>query len=53
MYAQGTVMPEMSDLIYRNSDLGKMGRLFRFHGFEDHGLIGCVSNVGAALFAAY
>lgn len=42
-------MPEMSDLIYRSNDLGKMGKLLRFHGLADHGLIGCVSSVGAAL----
>lgn len=42
-------MPEISDLIYRNNDFGRMGRLLRFQGFADQGLVGCVSNVGAAL----
>jgi hypothetical protein len=41
----------MSDLMYRSKDCGKMGRLLRFQGFADHGLVGCVSSVGAALYA--
>jgi hypothetical protein len=49
MYAQGTVIPDISDLMYRNSDCGRIGRLLRFQGLDDHGLVGCVSRVGAAL----
>jgi hypothetical protein len=48
-YVQGTVMPEMSDLMYRRSESESIGMLFKFHGSLEYGFIGCVSNVGIAL----
>jgi hypothetical protein len=48
-YVQGTVMPEISDLMYLRRESGRMGMLFKFHGSFDAGSRGCVSSVGMAL----
>jgi hypothetical protein len=48
-YVQGTVMPEISDLMYLRRESGRMGILFKFHESFDAGSRGCVSNVGMAL----
>lgn len=48
-YVHGTVMPEMSDLIYLNSELDRIGILFKFQGSFEAGSKGCVSIVGIAL----
>ena len=48
-YVHGTVMPEMSDLMYRRSESERMGILFRFQGSLEYGFIGWVSRVGIAL----
>jgi hypothetical protein len=51
-YVQGTVIPEISDLMNRRSDSGKMGILFRFHGSFEYAFNGCVSIVGIALITS-
>jgi hypothetical protein len=48
-YVHGTVMPEMSDLMYRRSESESIGMLFKFHGSLEYGFMGCVSRVGIAL----
>ena len=48
-YVHGTVIPEMSDLMYRRSESESIGMLFKFHGSLEYGFIGCVSRVGIAL----
>lgn len=42
-------MPEMSDLIYLNSELDRIGMLFKFQGSLEAESKGCVSIVGIAL----
>jgi hypothetical protein len=48
-YVHGTVMPDMSDLMYRRSESERIGILFRFQRSLEYGFIGCVSSVGIAL----
>lgn len=48
-YVHGTVIPEISDLMYRKSDWFKIGILLKFQGSLEYGSSGCVSNVGMAL----
>lgn len=48
-YVHGTVMPEMSDLMYRRSESESIGMLFKFHESLEYGFMGCVSRVGIAL----
>jgi hypothetical protein len=48
-YVQGTVMPDMSDLMNRKRDSGTIGILLRFHASLEYGFSGCVSIVGIAL----
>ena len=42
-------MPEISDLMNRRRDSGKMGMLFRFQGSLEYEFNGCVSRVGIPL----
>lgn len=48
-YVQGTVIPEISDLMYLSRESGRIGMLFRFHGSFEAGSSGWVSKVGMAL----
>ena len=48
-YVQGTVMPDISDLIKRSRESARIGMLFKFHGSFEYWFIGCVSSVGIAL----
>ena len=48
-YVHGTVIPEISDLINRRSDSGRIGILFRFHGSFEYEFSGWVSMVGIPL----
>lgn len=48
-YVHGTVIPEMSDRMYRRRDWESIGMLVRFHGSFEYGSRGCVSKVGMAL----
>ena len=48
-YVQGTVIPEMSDLMKRSRESARMGILFKFQGSFEYWFMGCVSSVGIAL----
>jgi hypothetical protein len=48
-YVQGTVIPEISDLMYLRRESGRIGMLFRFQGSFEAGSSGWVSRVGMAL----
>jgi hypothetical protein len=49
MYIHGTVIPDMSDLIYRSNESCRIGILLRFQPSLAYGSKGWVSSVGAAL----
>src|SRR3954471_15804100 len=48
-YSQGTVIPDMSDLMWRNSESGAYGRTVKFHGSVEYGSRGFFSMVGKPL----
>lgn len=48
-YVQGTVMPEISDLMNRSRESSNIGMLFKFQGSLEYGFSGCVSRFGIAL----
>ena len=46
-------MPEISDLMYRRTESGRIGILLRFQPSFEYESRGCVSMVGAALLVSF